>query len=278
MNAAIASQEKISAGNSKDTSLGDDSLTVCAIGVVAYVIGDMLHEGIGHAALALLTGQHSGVLSTVAWSSSFDSRLVAAGGTLVNLIAAAAFWGMLLAARNASATTRFFLLITAAFNLFDGTGYFFFSGVTNFGDWAAVIAGMHPYWIWRTGLVVVGMASYLVAIRMIGGGLVKYVGVRLDDDSRLRKLTVFPYISAVVLAGVAGLMNPLGIQLVWQSALPSTAGANCGLLWMKFYIPKGTSPERPSGAIGRSYAWIGLAAVLTLIFVFVLGRGITLTR
>ena len=34
-------------------------------------------------------------------------------------------------------------------NLFTGTGYFFFSGVANFGDWAAVIHGLQPYWAWR---------------------------------------------------------------------------------------------------------------------------------
>ena len=45
----------------------------------------MLHEGVGHGLLALLTGAKSGTLSTVAWSSDYDSRLVAAGGTLVKV-------------------------------------------------------------------------------------------------------------------------------------------------------------------------------------------------
>jgi hypothetical protein len=55
---------------------------------------------------------------------------------------------------------RFFLLTGLAFNLFDGTGYFFFSGVTDFGEWAAVIAGLPAHWLWRTLLVAVGVASY----------------------------------------------------------------------------------------------------------------------
>src|SRR5882724_12408659 len=33
-------------------------------------------KGLGHAATALLTGAKSGLLTTVAWSSDFDSRLV----------------------------------------------------------------------------------------------------------------------------------------------------------------------------------------------------------
>ena len=256
----------------------DDVVTICAISVIAFGIADMLHEGVGHAAIALLTGSTSGVLSTVAWSSPFDSRLVAAGGTLVNIAAAILFWLALRGAKTTSVNTRFFLLICSAFNLFDGTGYFFFSGVTNFGDWAVVIDGLNPHWLWRTGLVVAGMAAYIVAVRIVGSALVRNVGISLSDSTRLTRMTIFPYMSAVALATAAGLMNPLGLALVLESALPSTAGANCGLLWMKYYVPKRVIPEVRSEAIVRSYAWIGSAAAITLVFIFVLGRGITLTR
>jgi hypothetical protein len=70
----------------------DDLLTVCAISLLAEILANVLHEGLGHAAIALLTGAKSGVLTTVAWSSDFDSRLVAAGGTMANLAAAMVFW------------------------------------------------------------------------------------------------------------------------------------------------------------------------------------------
>src|SRR5262245_24619928 len=132
------------------TPLRDDTLTVCAISLLAAMIADVLHEAVGHAALAVLLGAHSGVLSTVAWSSTFESRLVAAGGTLLNLAGGAIFYLLLRRAKHVSASMRYFLLLCMAFNLFDGTGYFFFSGVTNFGDWARVIANSHPHWLWRT--------------------------------------------------------------------------------------------------------------------------------
>jgi hypothetical protein len=90
----------------------DDWLTICAIAWVAGMLGDVLHEGVGHAAVALLTGTPSGVLSAVAWSSTYDSRLVAAGGTLVNLAAGLAFWFALRAAKAASVHTRLFFLLT----------------------------------------------------------------------------------------------------------------------------------------------------------------------
>lgn len=254
----------------------DDGLTVCAISLLAGILANVLHEGLGHAATALLTGAKSGVLSTVAWSSAQDSRLVAAGGTLANLAAALVFWIVLRSAKSASAQLRFFLLICFAFNLFDGTGYFLFSGFTDFGDWAAVMAGLPAHWLWRVLLVVVGISSYFGAALVVGRGLVRYVGVPRNEARRFWKLMVIPYSCSILLASAGGILNPIGIQLLWQSALPATAGGHSGLLWLKYYIPKGTAPERSSDAIGRSFAWIAVAVALSIPFIFVLGRGITL--
>ena len=256
----------------------DDALTVSAISLLAAILANVVHEGLGHAATALLTDTKSGVLSTVAWSGDFDSRLVAAGGTLANLAAALVFWIALRTATKASIRLRFFLLVSFAFNVFTGTGYFLFSGVTNFGDWAVVIDGLHAHSLWRTLLVVVGIASYFGVVLLVGTGLVRYVGVPRNDLRRLRRLTFLPYFSTVFLSCAGGLLNPIGIQMVWQSALPGAAGANSGFLWLRYYIPKGTVPERPSDGIARSYAWIILAAAFSCVFIFVLGRGISLHR
>ena len=256
----------------------DDILTICAISVLAFIIADTLHEAVGHALLALLTGTQTGLLTTVAWSSAYDSRLVAAGGTLVNLAAGLSFWIGLRSARNASVHPRLFMLLSCAFNFFTGTGYFFFSGVTDFGDWAVVIAGLTPHWLWRTLLIVVGMATYYAVALMVGRSTVVDLGIPSNDRPRLRRVLLLPYFSAIVISVAGGLFNPIGIQLMWQSALPATAGANSGLLWLQHYIPGNVVSERTSPPIKRSVAWIGVAAVLAAIFVFVLGRGITLHR
>jgi len=122
------------------------------------------------------------------------------------------------------------------------------------------------------------MVAYLGAVRFVGGGLVRYAGVSLDDHRRMRTLTVLPYVSAALVATAGGLLNPIGIQLVWQSALPASLGANSGLLWLRHYIPKGTVPEPSSEGISRSYGWIAVATACAVVFVVVLGRGITLHR
>lgn len=254
----------------------DDPFSICAVAVLAGMLANQLHEGLGHGATALLTGAHSGVLSTVAWSSVYDSRFVEAGGTLVNIAAGIVFWLALRRARNASIETRLFLFFSCAFNLFAGTGYFFFSGVSGFGDWAMVIAGTSHHALWRTLLVVVGIAAYCGAVLLVGTAFVRYVGVPLSDASRRWRVMLLGYFSGVVLACAAAALNPLGIALIWESALPGTAGAQSGLLWWRHYIPKKTVPLRTSNSIGRSYGWIGVAVVCALVYVFVLGRGIKL--
>jgi len=255
----------------------DDALTVCAIGVLAAMLTSILHEGIGHAAIALLTGAQSGLLTAVAWSSEYDSRLIAAGGTLVNLAAAALFWITLRRAKRPSVELRYFLLLSMAFNLFDGTGYFLFSGATDFGDWATVIQGMQPHWAWRLALVVAGVAMYFGAVVLVGKTYVQDLGIPVSDAFRLRRLSILPYVSAIVIVCLAGLFNPIGKQLLWQSALPATAGGHSGLLWFRHYVPKGTVPAAIADHIQRGYRWIIVALTAAVIYVVVLGHGMTLT-
>lgn len=260
----------------KSAVAGDDVLTVIAISIVAAIICNVLHEGVGHGLIALLTGAKSGVLTTVAWSSAYDSRLVEAGGTLVNLAAGLIFWLFLRKSSRCPLSLRYFLLMSFAFNLFTGTGYFFFSGVTDFGDWAAVIQGLHPHWAWRTLLAVDGAFSYFVAVQLIGAALVRYVGIPRRQQKRLRRLTLVPYLSAIALASAAAPLNPLGIQLIWQSALPATAGGQSGLLWLQYYIPRRAQPVQEAPRLSRRYSWIIGSATLAIAYIALLGGGLTI--
>src|SRR2546428_5724552 len=74
------------------TATADDILAICAISILAAILSNVLHEGVGHGLTALLTGAKSGLLTTVAWASAFDSRLVEAGGTPVYFAGALVVW------------------------------------------------------------------------------------------------------------------------------------------------------------------------------------------
>jgi hypothetical protein len=253
----------------------DDRLTLIAISALACILQDVLHEGLGHGVTAWLSGAHKVTMSTVALQSDIDTRWISANGTLVNLLFAAIFWVVLLRPQRYRPTTRYFLVLAMTGNLFTGTGYFFFSGVTSFGDWAAVIQGLQPHWIWRLGLIVLGVASYYASMLLVAAKLNPFRG---PDGSRLRGLCWTPYFTDGILAALGGLLNPAGLFYVIASALPSTLGANAGLLSMPSMMRKGTDSDTQVAPIERSQPWIATAAIASLLFIFVLGRGLTWSR
>jgi len=261
-----------------EVSAKDDRLTVIAIAALACILGDVAHEGLGHGVTAWLSGAHRLTMSTVALQSDIETRWISANGTLVNLVFAVVFWLLLLKPERYRPATRFWLVLVMAGNLFAGTGYFFFSGVTNFGDWAAVIRGLEPHWMWRLGLIVLGAASYYASMLLVAAKLKPFHRAG-ESSRRLRGLCWTPYISEGALAGIAGLLNPAGLFYVIASALPSTLGANAGLLSLPALMRRrGVSEEEQVRPIERSPAWIAAGAVASLLFIFVLGRGIIWSR
>jgi hypothetical protein len=259
-------------------STKDDRLTLIAISALGCILQDVLHEGLGHGVTAWLSGAHRVTMSTVALQSDIETRLISAAGTIVNLIFAGIFWLLLLRPQRYRPATRYFLVLAMAGNLFTGTGYFLFSGVFNFGDWAAVIRGLQPHWVWQLGLAVLGLVSYYGAMRVVAAKLAAFQGT--DKSSRrLRRLCWTPYFTDGALAGLAALFSPLGLFYMIASALPSTLGANSGLLSLPAMM-RGARPaqEEPVGPIRRSVAWIATALVASLVFILVLGRGITWSR
>ena len=217
-------------------------------------------------------------MSTVALQSDIETRWISANGTLVNLLFGAIFWLLLLRPQRYRPALRYFLVLAMAGNLFTGTGYFLFSGVMNFGDWAAVIRGLEPHWMWRLGLIAIGVASYYASMLVVASKLKPF---RSNDEisRRPRVLCWTPYSTDGILAGLGGLLNPLGLFYVVASALPSTLGANAGLLSLPGMMrSSGPGEEEQVGPIGRNVAWIAAGAVASLHFIFVLGRGLTWSR
>ena len=255
----------------------DDIFTVISISALACMLQDVLHEGLGHGVTAWFSGAHRVTLSTVALQADIDTRWISANGTLVNLLFGVIFWLLLLKPRRYRPAVLYFLVLAMAGNLFTGTGYFLFSGIANFGDWAAVIQGLQPHFMWRIGLVVLGAFSYYASLVLVASKLNEFRGVD-KSSSRIRGLSWTPYFTDGILAGLAGLFNPAGLFYVVASALPSTLGANAGLLSLPSMMRRWTRGEEQIGPIPRSPAWITTGGVASLLFIFLLGRGITWSR
>ena len=254
-----------------------DPLTIVAIAVVATVIANVIHEGLGHGGMCVATGGQPLVLSTVHFECSADTRLVAAGGTLANLIFGTLSWLAMRAVKR-SATWRYFFWLLMTLNLFGVGGYFLFSGIGNIGDWAAVVAGWQPAWAWRVGLTALGIVTYFflfvpLSLRELRPFLGKDAEVRVG---RARQLTLVPYLTGGALSCVAGALNPVGPMLILISAAAASFGGNSGLAWMwtLLYGPRFPSSEFQMPEIERSRGWIIAAVVLAIAFILRLGPGV----
>jgi hypothetical protein len=254
-----------------------DLWTIAAIALVATVIATSIHEGLGHGGMCVATGGHPLAISTVHFECSADTRLVAAGGTLANLLFGALFWLASRAVKRA-ALWRYFFWLLMTFNLLEAGGYFLFSGVGNFGDWAAVVAGWQPAWTWRVGLVALGTITYFIlfvpfSVRELRPFLGKDGNIR---PRRARQLTLVPYLTAGILSCAAGALNPVGPLLILVSAAAASFGGHSALAWMWNLLHGSRVPnsELQMPELERSRGWMIAAVVLAAVFIAGLGPGV----
>ncbi len=254
-----------------------DLLTVAAIAIVGTVITDVIHEGVGHGGMCVVTGGVPLVLSTVHFQCSAEPRLVAAGGTIANLIFGALFWAAARAVKQ-SASWRYFFWLLMTFNLFDAAGYFLFSGVGNIGDWAAVVAGWQPPWMWRLALTALGTVTYFfLFVPLCLRELRPFVG--RDPEMRVRRarlLTLTPYFTCGILSCVAGTLNPVGPMLILISAAAASFGGKSGMAWMWSLLrnPRIPNSDLQMPEIERNWGWTVTAVILAIGFITLLGPGI----
>jgi hypothetical protein len=272
-----------STGDVRAADASIDRLTVAAIAIVAYALANVLHEGLGHGGACLLVGCTPKVLSSMHFDgdhtglSRAATNFIEAGGTLANLLGAAAAFAWLRTHAAASVHARYFAWLFGTVNLLHATGYLLFSGVGNIGDWAAVVRGLQPAWAWRTAMAVVGGTTYWLSVRYALVTMGPFIGGQTPQRYR-RALTLMlvPYVTGAALYLVAGAFNPVGLMLVAISAAPASLGGTSGLAWGPQYLRGNIIPRAsaPPAAIHRSAGWIIAAAGVALVFVAMLGPGI----
>lgn len=256
-----------------------DAFTIGAISVLSCVLGDFLHEGVGHGGACLLVGAKPLVLSSVHFECSADSRLVDAGGTLMNLLAAAIFFALVRLTSRAFPRWKYFFWLSMTTNLYAGTGYFLFSGIGGFGDWAAFIQGLGPPALWRIGLTILGAVTYFLAALLSMRELRPLIGS--DAELRYRRavrLSAIPYFCGGILMCIAGALNPVGMILVLISAAAASFGGTSGLLWAPNWLRRGTmipyGPHAEPLPIRRSWPLVAASAVAAIAFIAILGPSV----
>jgi hypothetical protein len=253
----------------------DSAAILAALGILAYAASMMTHEALGHGGYCLALGGHSVMLT--AWGERCDLQLpgIEAAGPGVQFCAGLLAWFTLRRVHPSAARLHYFLWLYMVFNLFVPCGYVLFSGITNFGDAAVLIAGLRPNIVWRGGLVVLGSLSYFLSMRVAASELKGFAGT--DDGSRrLRRLVWIPYVAAGVFACCSGALNQtMGLGTAIGLAAASSFGAGFGLLRLPDLqrgLPSvGTSPAR---YLTWNAAWGVAAAVTVILFLFFIGPGL----
>jgi hypothetical protein len=254
-------------------------LTLASISLLAYMLGDILHEAAGHGGACLLVGAQPVALSSVYFECSVGNRLVTAGGTLMNLIAAVVFFALGRFIGREYPRWKYFFWISMTVNLYTGTGYFLFSGIGGIGDWADFIRGLGPQWLWRIGLTIFGAATYGLAAIISLRELRPFLGNEKEQRyQRAVRLSAIPYFAGGILMCIAGALNPKGAILILISAAASTFGGTSGLLWAPSWlrspalIPYG--PPAEALPIRRNWPLVAMASILAIVFIVVLGPSI----
>ena len=266
-----------------DTPTSADLLTVGSIGILAYMLGNVLHEALGHGGACVLAGGKPLVLSSVDFECSLNTRLVTAGGTLINLGAGVAFFALGRFTNRSYPRLKYFCWISMAVNLFAATGYFLFSGIGGIGDWAVFIQGLRPQWAWRIALAIFGAGTYLLAARISLLELRPLIGNHKEHRYRRAvRLASIPYFAGGILMCIAGSFNPQGMNLILISAAASTFGGTSGLMWFTQWLKHGTlisyGPPAESMMIPRSWPLIVASCAIALAFIAVLGPSVRFSR
>ena len=219
-----------------------DRMTLVAIAIVAYALANLIHEGLGHGGTCVAVGGRLSALSAIHAECDVEGQgrnaLVTAAGTLANFFAGATAWLVLRTQKGRLTSQRYFLWLFMTLNLLQGTGYWLFSGVANVGDWAHLVAGREPHWLYRAILAILGGAGYWGAIVLGLRTLNPLVGGGPDRLQRARTLSLIPYLAGGVLYVAAGAFNPVSPLLVLISAAAASFGGASALAWMTELLQK----------------------------------------
>jgi hypothetical protein len=212
-------------------------------------------------------------LSTVATQNESVNRFVAAAGTTANCVVGAL---CLLALRRIRKLTpwTYFLWIFAAFNLWN-IGSLFMSVVLDSGDWALVIFGLYPPWIWQYFLGLAGVALYVLAVHGMSGFLIDGMNRGEIALADLNSLVWPAYLAAGAVMTIASIFNPFSPRLILFYGAGASFGLNVGLLFLpRMAAASARSPALVTRPLLFSYVWLTLALVVSGIFIAVLGPGI----
>ena len=251
-------------------------VTAAAIAIVAYAAADIVHEA-SHALVARLSGIRVLSISTVAAPTAQESRAVAAAGTIANVIFGAMALALVAEKRRFSAATYSLWLFGVVGTM--NTAYLMYSGLSDSGDWAAVIAGARPYWAWRLLIVTAGLIFYTTVIRVAVLLATPWIADGDTSIADFRRVIRVSYVTGGVLLVLGSAFNPIGREVILISGVGASFGLTCGLLLVPGILASDVkAPGWISNALEFQPAWIAAGLIVGIVFVGFFGPGVHFAR
>jgi hypothetical protein len=256
-----------------------DWLTVVSIAAIAISFNVAFHEGV-HALTCLAVGSHlqeySALYVECYSPTESQAKIVAGSAPTFNLIAGVLLWIIIRNSRKLASETQFFLWLFMLMNWFYGAGYLMFSGIANVGDWAVVINGWEPNWLWRVLMAILGTLLYIVFIRLALRELGKMIGGEADEQiDRANKLCFVSYITAFGVVLAASFFCPYGLfSLPVTAGLFGVLGALSPFLFMMrwFRTEHFVKLVKEPLEIHRKWQWLATAVITVFTYAFILGQ------
>ena len=256
-----------------------DWLTTIAIAAIAVSMMVAFHEGV-HALSCIVLGgdlqEYSALHVTCNYAQDWQSKIGSGSASVANIILGTVFLFVLRRSQQKSSEWLYFAWLFMLVNWLNGAGYWMFSGIANLGDWANVIDGWNPAWLWRVTMTFVGVGSYLFFVWLALKEFGKIVGGNADEQiGRATKLGIISYVRAVFIIFLAGLAHPYGMgSLPVVAGLLAVMGGLSPLLWMMQWFRAASFAKlaKPPLEIHRKLSWVVVAAVVVFVYVVILGR------
>lgn len=259
-----------------------DLVTVMAIAVIAYAGVNICHEVLGHCTMALLVGTKCRVISSTyiplaTELPTWKYNLLVPAGIMANWIAAFACFVVLRTWKTARPAVRYFLWILMAVNLFLSSTYMAVAPIIKFGDSYILIQSLPNQFFWRTAVALTGAVILFFSFLLIGRELSRLVGSGVTAArSTAWKLVAPAYLTGGFITVASALFSQLDAKWAQLEAAGGTFGLTIWLLLLPLRLPSPASSTTRPFVLDRSWAWIAAGIVTALLFIGVLGRGISI--
>ena len=247
---------------------------------MAYAGANISHEIIGHCGMALLVGTKCKMISStniplISMVEMWKYNIIVVAGSTANFTIGLLCLWLLRSSLIRRPAPRYFLWLSMCVNLFLASSYIAAAPIIKYGDSYILIRDLSRQWIWRSVVVLLGAVLIYFSFQICRRELAKLIGF---GGPTARSIAFRLVVPAYLVGGIVTVASALFSDLDQRYAQLQAAGGTFGLTIWLLLLPLAISGPA-SGApfqIPRSAGWIVAGFLTAVIFIGVLGPGVTL--